>query len=136
MFVFPVKKFKPAINLIYIIERHSLSLAHTLSSGSQPKYVTFEYCWILTSPTSTCNRTPLDNCFCKSTYLSSSHKMARNKQRFRDHRQITSLTFNEFYLVIKTLPPFLFLTDNVKLDGKLTKIKSKIHSLFPLYFKF
>ena len=50
MFVFPVKKFKSAINLIYIIESHSLSLAHTLPSGSQPKYVTFEYCWILTSP--------------------------------------------------------------------------------------
>ena len=43
------------------------------------------------------------------------------------------------YVVLGSLPncpPFLFLTNNMKMDRTLTKIKWKIHTFFTLYFKF
>ena len=48
MSVFPVKEFKPTINLIITFK--TMASPDKLLSSSSPKYVTFEYCLILTSP--------------------------------------------------------------------------------------
>ena len=50
----------------------------------------------------------------------------------RDCRQVTFVTIIKFC----PLPPPLFLTDKIKMDGIPTKIKWKLHSFFTLYLKF
>ena len=43
---------------------------------------------------------------------------------------------SRFCLLSKNSPtPTLFLTDNIKLDGIPTKIKSKMHALFTFFFQ-
>ena len=54
----------------------------------------------------------------------------------RDPQQINFLMLNRFWPLSKKAFTLLFLMDNIKLDGMLTKIKLKIQACFTLYFKF
>ena len=63
-------------------------------------------------------------------------KKSERSQPLKDPQEITFIMIIIFWSLSKKPFIFLFLTDNIKLDGIPTKVKLKIQARFAMYFQF